>query len=68
MLYEVITVAALVFGVLYDRFGLKALAGLFVAEVFTAPLVFLGSFGWILGGMALWGISVGTQESRNNFV
>lgn len=56
-------VAALVFGVLYDRFGLKALAGLFVAEVFTAPLVFLGSFGWILAGMALWGISVGTQES-----
>lgn len=55
--------AAIVFGVLYDRFGLIALAGLFVAEVFTAPFVFLGSFGWILGGMALWGISVGTQES-----
>ncbi len=56
-------VAAIVFGVLYDRFGLVALAALFVAEVFTAPLVFLGSFGWILAGMALWGISVGTQES-----
>jgi len=56
-------VAAIAFGVLYDRFGLVALAGLFVTEVFTAPLVFLGSFGWILAGMALWGISVGTQES-----
>ena len=56
-------VAAIVFGVLYDRFGLVALAALFIAEVFTAPLVFLGSFGWILAGMALWGISVGTQES-----
>lgn len=55
--------AALVFGFLYDRFGTKALIGLFVAEVFTAPLVFLGSFGWIIAGMALWGISVGTQES-----
>jgi MFS family permease len=55
--------AAIVFGYLYDRFGLKALAGLFVAEIFTAPLVFLGSFGMIIFGMALWGISVGTQES-----
>ncbi|MEW6548815.1 MAG: MFS transporter [Spirochaetota bacterium] len=55
--------AALVFGRLYDRFGLKALAGLFIAEVFTAPLVFLGPFWMILAGMALWGVSVGTQES-----
>jgi MFS family permease len=55
--------AALVFGFLYDRFGIKALAGLFAAELFTAPMVFMGSFGWIIGGMALWGISVGTQES-----
>lgn len=56
-------VAAIVFGALYDRFGLVALAGLFLTEVLTAPFVFLGSFGWILAGMALWGISVGTQES-----
>lgn len=55
--------AALVFGKLYDRYGLKALAGLFVAELFTAPLVFLGPFGAIIFGMALWGISTGTQES-----
>ncbi len=55
--------AALVFGFLYDRFGLKALAGLFVAELFTAPLVFLGGPAFVAAGMALWGISVGTQES-----
>ena len=55
--------AAIVFGFLYDRIGLKALAGLFAAEVFTAPLTFLGSFPMIIFGMALWGISVGTQES-----
>jgi MFS family permease len=55
--------AALIFGKLYDRFGLKALAVLFIVEVFTAPLVFLGPFWAILLGMALWGISVGTQES-----
>lgn len=55
--------AAIVCGFLYDRFGLKALASLFFVELFTAPLVFMGSFGFILFGMALWGISVGTQES-----
>jgi len=55
--------AAIVFGFLYDRFGLKALTGLFVAEIFTAPFVFLGSAGMVIAGMILWGISVGTQES-----
>lgn len=55
--------AALVFGRLYDKIGVKALIGLFAAELFTAPLVFLGGPAAILVGMALWGISVGTQES-----
>jgi MFS family permease len=55
--------AALVFGFLYDRIGLKALAGLFVVEIFTAPFVFLGSPALVIAGMVLWGISVGTQES-----
>lgn len=55
--------AALVFGRWYDKAGLKVLAVLFAAELFTAPLVFLGGPAAILVGMALWGISVGTQES-----
>jgi MFS family permease len=55
--------AALVFGFLYDRFGLKALAGLFIAEVCTAPFIFLGSPALVIAGMVLWGISTGTQES-----
>jgi MFS family permease len=55
--------AAIVFGSLYDRFGLKALAGLFIVEIFTAPFVFLGSTGMVIAGMVLWGISIGTQES-----
>jgi len=55
--------AAIIFGRLYDRIGLKALAALFLAELFTAPLVFMGGTAGILAGMALWGISVGTQES-----
>lgn len=55
--------AALVFGRWYDKAGLKVLAVLFAAELFTAPLVFLGGPVSIMVGMALWGISVGTQES-----
>lgn len=55
--------AALVVGLLYDRFGLKTLGFLFLAEVLTAPLVFMGGIPGIVVGMALWGISVGTQES-----
>lgn len=55
--------AAILVGRLYDRVGLKALIWLFGAELFTAPLVFLGGPATIIAGMALWGISVGTQES-----
>jgi predicted MFS family arabinose efflux permease len=55
--------AAIFFGYLYDRIGIKALAGLFLVELFTAPFVFLGSYAFIIVGMALWGVSVGTQES-----
>jgi MFS family permease len=55
--------AAIVVGLLYDRFGLRSLLVLFIAEAFTAPLVFLLPIPGILVGMALWGISVGTQES-----
>ncbi len=55
--------AALILGRLYDRIGYKTLLVLFGVEVFTAPLVFLGGVPAILVGMALWGISTGTQES-----
>lgn len=55
--------AALLVGWLYDRLGLKVLLVLFLAELCTAPLVFLAPLPGIILGMALWGISVGTQES-----
>jgi MFS family permease len=55
--------AALLVGLLYDRLGLKVLVVLFLAELLTAPLLFLGGMPAIIVGMALWGISVGTQES-----
>lgn len=54
---------ALILGRLYDRFGLKILSVLFVAELLTAPLLFLGDSPAIIIGMVLWGISIGSQES-----
>jgi len=55
--------AALVLGTLYDRKGMNAILVLFVVEAFTAPLVFLGGVRLVVAGMALWGISMGAQES-----
>ncbi len=56
-------VVALFLGKLYDRHGLKVLTVLFVAELLTAPLLFLGGVPAVIIGMALWGISIGSQES-----
>lgn len=56
-------VAALVFGRLFDRIGLSALAAVSLVSSLFAPLVFLGDFSLALFGMALWGIGVGAQES-----
>jgi len=55
--------AALVFGWMFDRIGLIALAvSSFLAASF-APLAFLGGFWGALAGMALWGVGMGAQES-----
>jgi len=55
--------SALLFGVLYDRLGFPILILMFALEAATAPLLFLGGLPGALAGMALWGISMGTQES-----
>lgn len=55
--------AALLVGVLYDRIGFAVLPVMWTLEVFTAPLLFLGGPAAVVAGMALWGISMGTQES-----
>lgn len=57
-------IAALIFGYMYDRNGLKALV---ISSLISAPFAFFifGSnniFG-ILLGVALWGIGMGAQES-----
>lgn len=55
--------AALLFGRLFDRIGIKILIFVSLLSALFAPLVFLGGFGLALVGMALWGIGLGAQES-----
>jgi MFS family permease len=55
--------AALLFGLLYDRIGFGILIITFALEAATAPFLFLGRLPGAIAGMALWGISMGTQES-----
>lgn len=56
-------VAALVFGRLFDRAGISVLAVASLLCSLFAPMVFLGGFWTALGGMALWGVGMGAQES-----
>lgn len=57
-------VAALVFGVLYDKIGLKVLV---ISTVISAPFaIFVFGFNSVpllLVGIALWGVGMGAQES-----
>ncbi len=54
---------SLIFGWLYDRAGIGVLIPLTVAGAAYAPLVFLGGVWAALAGVALWGLSMGVQES-----
>lgn len=54
---------SLVFGKLFDRFGLVILLPLTVISAASAPMVFLGGFGVTLAGTALWGLGMGVNES-----
>lgn len=55
--------AALVFGRLFDKIGVSAMILVAVLSALFAPFVFLGGFYTALVGMALWGVSMGAQES-----
>lgn len=55
--------AALAFGRLFDRLGLKTLALVSLVSAWFAPLVFLGGFRTAMAGMVLWGVGMGAQES-----
>ncbi len=55
--------AALVLGRLYDRRGLWVLPGAVLLSAGAVLLSFVGPLPWALGGVLLWGIGVGAQES-----
>ena len=55
--------SALVFGKWFDRAGLPILIAVFFVSSFFAPLVFFGQSWVVLGGMILWGIGMGAQNS-----
>lgn len=56
-------IGSLIFGRLFDRFGLGILIPLTLITALFAPLVFLGSLWWALLGMVLWGLGIGVHES-----
>lgn len=56
-------IAALIFGKLFDKIGIKTLLLAIMISAFFAPMVFLGGLYWALAGMIIWGIGMGAQES-----
>jgi MFS family permease len=56
-------VGSLLFGRLFDRFGIVVLVPLTILSALFAPLVFLGNFWVALVGVALWGLGIGVHES-----
>ncbi len=54
---------SLLFGRLFDRWGLVVLIPLTLAAALFAPLVFLGGLWAALAGSALWGLGMGVHES-----
>jgi len=55
--------AALLFGGLFDRIGIRALVISIVFSAGFAPFAFLGGSGGAITGVVLWGIGMGAQES-----
>lgn len=54
---------SLLFGRLFDRFGISILIPLTIVSTAFAPLVFLGSFWPAVLGVSLWGLGMGVHES-----
>jgi hypothetical protein len=54
---------SLLFGKLFDRFGMILLVPLAIAAAIFAPLVFYGNSWAALAGIALWGLGMGVHES-----
>ncbi|MGZ5029307.1 MAG: MFS transporter [Methylobacter sp.] len=54
---------SLVFGGLFDRYGLILLVPVTILVAAYAPLAFMGDFAWALMGVLMWGIGLGAHES-----
>jgi predicted MFS family arabinose efflux permease len=54
---------SLLFGRLFDRFGVTVLIPLTLLSIVSAPLVFFGGFSVALVGAAVWGLGMGVHES-----
>ncbi len=54
---------SLVFGGLFDRYGMTLLVALTAVTALFAPLVLLGDAPLALAGMILWGVGIGVHES-----
>jgi MFS family permease len=54
---------SLVFGRLFDRFGITVLIPLTIVSAISGALVFLGGFWVALLGVAAWGLGMGVHES-----
>jgi MFS family permease len=52
-----------VFGKLYDRFGLAALAGGILVSLLALPFAFLGGLALALAGVACWGAGMGAMDA-----
>lgn len=56
--------AALFFGWLFDKIGVKSLIFSTLCSTFFAAFIFMSSNPWMIGvGIVLWGIGMGAQES-----
>ncbi|HKO12034.1 MAG TPA: MFS transporter [Acidobacteriaceae bacterium] len=54
---------SMLFGKLFDRYGVTVLIPLTLFCIISAPLVFLGGFWIALLGAALWGLGMGVHDS-----
>jgi MFS family permease len=54
---------SLLFGKLFDRFGVTVLIPLTLLSLASSPLVFFGGFDLALAGAAVWGLGMGVHES-----
>jgi predicted MFS family arabinose efflux permease len=55
--------AALVLGRLLDCYGIVVVLGASLVAAVAVPLVFVGGFSAAIGGVVLWGIGMGAQDS-----